>query len=176
MGRDRRVAELATLLVIGAWAGGCGKAEQKSAAPAPSASVRPKTPDRLAPGELAPGTVEVWGFAAPKELTLERRFPDAAHFVGQVGPEQLANYVRARVEAERVEIGAARTVFPSVRIKGGPPDKTFRIEVLSDRTGTRLVIKDITPPPVVEGLSEEERWRRAGLTPKGEPLDPNKLQ
>jgi len=186
VGRHRRVTDpprrglrsvVVFVLVIG-FSAGCGKNENKNVVPAtaPSASARPKTPDRLAPGELAPGTIEVWGFVAPKQLTLERRFPDAAHFVGSVGPEQLANYIRTRVEAERVEIGAARTVFPSARIKGGPPGKTFRFEVLRDRTGTRLVVLDITPPPVVEGLSDEERWRRAGLTPQGEPLDRNKLQ
>ncbi len=134
-------------------------------------SAKPGGPDRLAAGELAPGTVQVFGFVAPRELALERRFPDAAHFTGTVPAESIANYVRQRVEAERVEIGAARTVFPAAHIKGGAPDRIFRIEVLSDGPISKLVIRDITPPPLEPGLSEEERWRRAGFGPDGKVLN-----
>jgi hypothetical protein len=132
--------------------------------------------DRLAPGELAPGTTEVWGFVAPKEMRLDREFPSQAFLVGPVSAEALANYVRGRVDAERVEIGAARTVFPAARIKAGKPDRTYRFEVLKDGLGSRLVIRDITPPPIEPGLSDEERWKKAGLTPEGKPLDPKKVE
>lgn len=142
----------------------------------PGASSSGKPMDRLAPGELAPGGPEVWGFVAPREMRLDQQFPAHAFLVGPVSAEALANYVRARVEAERVEIGAARTVFPAARIKGGKPDRTYRFEVLKEGAGSRLVIKDITPPPVEPGLSDEERWKKAGLTPDGKPLDPKKVQ
>ncbi len=135
-----------------------------------------KPMDRLAPGELSPGTEEVWGFVAPREMRLAQRFPAEAFFVGSVAPEAVANYVRERVEADRVEIGAARTVFPAVRVKAGKPDRTFRIEVLKEGAGARLVIKDITPPPLEPGLTDEERWKKAGLTPDGKPIDPKKLE
>ena len=141
-------------------------------APPPDRSGKPA--DRLAPGELAPGTVEVWGFRAPKQMRLDRRFPDAAHFVGAVPAEALANYVRERVEAERVEVGAARTVFPKVRIKGGNPNRVYQFDIVKDGASSKLVLRDITPPPVEPGLSDEERWRRAGMTPDGKPLDPKK--
>lgn len=161
---------VAALAVASGSAVGCesGSRAPRYGPPGPSASAGGV--DRLAPGELAPGTQQVFGFAAPRELTLERRFPDAAHFTGVVPAESVANYVRQRVEAERVEIGAARTVFPSVRIKGGAPDRVYRIEVVSDAPITKLVIKDITPPPLEPGLTDEERWRRAGFTADGKPL------
>jgi hypothetical protein len=145
-------------------------------APRPAASQGRKPPDRLAPGELGPGKVKVFGFVAPRQMRLERRFPDAAHFVGQARPEAVANYVRERVAVERVEMGAGRTVFPRVAIKGGPEGHVFRIEVVSDTPNTRLVIRDITRPPTTPGLSEAERWKKAGLRPDGTQIDRDKAQ
>ena len=155
-------------------ASACDSGKGLEFAPVPSRSAKPA--DRLGPGELAPGTVEVWGFRAPKQMRLDRRFPDAAHFVGAVPAEALANYVRERVEVERVEIGAARTVFPKVRVKGGNPDRVYQFDIVKDGTSSKLVLRDITPPPVEPGLSDEERWRRAGMTPDGKQIDPKKLQ
>ncbi len=154
---------------------GCNSTEEPSA-PAPAASKGQKPPDRLAPGELAPGKVEVFGFVAPRQMRLERRYPDAAHFVGQARPEAVANYVRERVAVERVEMGAARTVFPRAAIKGGPQGHVFRIEVVTDTPNTRLVIRDITPPPTTPGLTEAERWKKAGLRPDGTQIDRDKAQ
>jgi hypothetical protein len=136
----------------------------------------PKPVDRLAPNELEPGTVKAFGLIVPKSMRLERLYPDAAHIVGSVSPDAVANYVRQRVNASQVEIGAARTIFPAVHIKGGPPDRTFRIEIVAERGKTRLVIRDITPPQTVQGLSQAERWRQAGLTPDGKLLDPKHMQ
>jgi hypothetical protein len=132
--------------------------------------------DRLAPGELAPGRAEAFGLVLPRDLNVEARFPDAVHATGAVSPEALANYVRVRVEVAHVEIGAARTVFPRARIKGGNAERSYRIEVVTDGPRTRLVVRDITPPPTVQGISEAERWRRAGMTPNGELIAPKKQQ
>jgi hypothetical protein len=133
--------------------------------------------DHLAPDELAPGKTEVYGFAVPRGMEVESRIADRAYVSGRVSPEALANYVREQVVVSHVEIGAARTVFPMARIKAGPADRVFTIEVLPDGPRTRLVIKDVTPPPPPPpGLTEAERWRAAGLTPDGRPLDPKKLE
>lgn len=140
----------------------------------PAASGKPL--DRLEPGELASGKVKVFGFVAPESMRLERKFPDAAHLVGQVKPEAVANYVRKQVQVEHVEIGAARTVFPKVTINGGDPARVYRIEVAADGPDTRLVLLDVTPPPTVQGLSEEERWKRAGFGPDGTQLQRDKVQ
>lgn len=136
----------------------------------------PKPVDRLAPNELEPGTTKVFGLVIPKKMRLERLYPDAAHVVGGVSPDAVANYVRPRVDASQVEISAARTIFPAARIKGGPPHKTFRIEIVSERGKTQLVIRDITPPPTTQGLSEAQRWKQAGLAPDGKLLDPKHMQ
>jgi hypothetical protein len=133
--------------------------------------------DHLGPDELAPSKVEVYGFRLPRGMEIESRMADRAYLSGQVSPEGLANYVREQVVVSHVEIGAARTVFPMARIKAGPADRVFNLEVLPDGARTRLVIKDVTPPPPpIPGLTDEERWRAAGLTPDGRPLDPKKLE
>ena len=181
LGGDRRVKRLAfaSLLVPALALGGCrcsrsgddGSDPQANA----SASARPPV-DRLAPGELAEGPTSAFGLMFPQKMRLERRFLDSAHAAGPVPPEAVANYVRQRVEATHVEIGAARTVFPRVRIKGGAPDKLYRIEVVANGANTLLVLRDVTPPPLEPGLSNEERWKRAGMTPEGKPLDPKKME
>ena len=45
--------------------------------------------------------------------------------------------------------------------------------VAGNASPTRLVVRDVTPhgangPPT---MTNEERWRQAGLTPDGKPLD-----
>lgn len=132
--------------------------------------------DRLAPGELGEGKADAFGLTLPRELVIDARFPEAVHASGPVTPEALANYVRTRVDVAHVEIGAARTVFPRARIKAGAAEKTYRIEVVPDGARTRLVVRDITPAPTIQGISEEERWRRAGMKPNGELIAPNKQQ
>jgi hypothetical protein len=159
---------------------GVGCHGKRPAPPAPAASVASATTlplDHLAPDELAPGKAEVYGFAVPRGMEVETQLPDRAYIRGRVSPEALANYVREQVVVSHVEIGAARTVFPMARIKSGPPDRIFNLEVLPDGSQTRLVIKDVTPlPPPPPGMTDAERWRAAGLTPDGRPLDPQKLE
>jgi hypothetical protein len=167
------------LLVVGV----CGlvgcRAERQAPAPVASTSATPAPVplDHLATDELAPGKAEVYGFAVPRDMQVESQLIDRAYVSGRVSPEALANYVRQRVTVSHVEIGAARTVFPMARINGGPTDRFFTLEVLPDGPRTRLVIKDTTPPPPpVQGLSDAERWRAAGLGPDGRPLDLKKLE
>jgi hypothetical protein len=132
--------------------------------------------DRLAPGELGAGKANVFGFRVPRGMRVEAVFSDAAHLSGRVDPMALASYVRDRVVTGHVEVAAARTTFPAVRIRGGDPKRVYRIEIVPHSAQTRLVLRDVTPKPSVEGLSEAERWRQAGMTPKGELLDPKSLE
>jgi hypothetical protein len=162
--------------LCGLW--GC-RGERSAPGPASSAaaSAAALPLDHLASDELAPGKAEVYGFAVPREMEVESRLDDRAYVSGRVSPEALANYVRQRVTVSHVEIGAARTVFPMARIKGGPEGRVFTLEVLPDGPKTRLVIKDVTPPPPPPpGLTDAERWRAAGLGPDGKPLDLKKLE
>jgi hypothetical protein len=152
--------------------------EAERAAPAhtaPPASQKPL--DRLAPGELAPGSGKVFGFDVPDGMAVRGKFHDVAYLHGNVEADALANYVRERVVVAHVEIGAARTVFPNARIKAGPPDRYFQIEVVRGTGSTELVIRDVTPgPKAPDDLSPEERWRRAGRRPDGRPFDITELR
>lgn len=140
--------------------------------PAPSASAAPETPvDRLAPGELAPGELEVFGFPVPREMELKHRFPDTVYIQGRVRAEDVSNYVRKHVVVAHVEVGAARTVFPRARIKGDPKKRVFRLDVVAVGPRTKLVIRDVTKSPAPRGLSQKERWERAGFSAQGELLN-----
>ena len=154
-------------------AASCRKEKAPSPLPGP-APVASTALDRLLPGELAEGPERALGLAVPRDMHFERVFDDSAVARGRVGAEALANYVRNRVDAATVEIGAARTLFPRAHVKGQPNDKTVRIEVIREVDSTVLYLRDTTPPPVPPGLTEEERWRRQGVVP-GKPFDPKAL-
>jgi hypothetical protein len=149
---------------------GCSRKEPPPP-PAPRAAVSSTAFDRLLPGELAEGNERALGLAVPRDMHLERVFDDSAVARGRVGAEALANYVRKRVDAKTVEIGAARTLFPKAHVKGQPDEKTVRIEVARDHDATVLFLFDTTPPTIPPGLTEDERWRKAGVI-RGKPFDP----
>lgn len=143
--------------------------------PAPNESA--KALDRLLPGELRPGEEEAFGLLLPHGMRVIGRFDRTVHAAGNLKPEDVANYVRDRVVVDRVELGAASTLFPNARIKNAPPSKRFLIEVVSAAPArTVLKVRDITPPPPTQGLSEAERWKRAGLRPDGRLAEPETMQ
>jgi hypothetical protein len=153
---------------------GCAKRESPPPAPVPAPASSIASADRLLPGELAEGHERAMGLAVPRDMRLLRVFDDSAVARGRIAADAVSNYVRKRVDASSVEIGAARTVFPKAHVKGQPDSKVVRIEVLADVDSTELMLRDLTPPEVPVGLSEEERWRKAGVVP-GKPFDPNSL-
>ncbi len=138
-----------------------------SSAPPPAASV---PVDRLAPGELAPGKSQVFGFDIPKEMEIKSRGIDRVVLEGEVDANAVVTYVRDRVVVSHVELGAGRTIFPRARIRQGAPDRVYQLEVVPIRRLTQLVIQDVTPQPDPGNLSQEERWRRAGRGPDGKPI------
>ncbi len=144
---------------------------------APSAGApQPKTPDRLPPGELLEGEEDVFGFAIPKPMKIRAHFGDSVHLAGVVPPGTIEGYISARVNASRVEVAGQRTTYPEVTIKGGDPKRVYQIDVISHGDEVRMVIRDMTPLPAIPGLTEEERWKRAGLKPNGELIDPKRLE
>jgi hypothetical protein len=162
-------------------AAGCHRDDEVHTGAAPSAPTHAAASasapvDRLAPGELAEGTDTAFGLAIPRDLKVERRFDDSITAGAEMPSEWVANYVRRRVDADKVEIGPTRTVFDRARVKGGAPDKLLRIEVVQTPLEAQLVVRDVTPKPIDPGLSEDERWRKAGLSPNGRPLDPEHSQ
>jgi hypothetical protein len=130
--------------------------------------------DSLLPDELAEGKEQALGLLLPRDLRVLRNFRDSVVARGRVTPEALTDYVRKRVSASAVETSLERTTFPRVHVNGTAPDRQVKIAIVRDVEATMLFVDDITPPQQVPGLSEEERWRRAGVNPK-DPLDPTKL-
>lgn len=172
MGRHRR---LTYLLLAALLLGGC-KSKHTAAPDGDTGDApRAKTPDRVAPGSLLEGDKVVFGFRAPHALQLRAQFRDAAHFEGRAKLAELEDYVRTRVIVRHVEVTPARTVFPRAKIRGGDPERLYQFELTPQGSQVQLVIRDVTPPPTVQ-MSEEERWRQAGLTPKGQLLNPNELE
>lgn len=130
--------------------------------------------DSLVPDELAQGKEQAFGLFLPRDLQVLRSFRDSFVARGRVTPEALTDYVRKRVSASAVETSLERTTFPRVHVNGEPPNRQVKIAIVRDGEATMLLVDDITPPEQLPGLSEEERWRRAGVNPKN-PLDPTKL-
>jgi hypothetical protein len=159
------------LIVVGLAA--CERKESPSTLP-PTPSASEKAADRLLPGELAEGRERMMGLAVPRDMRVVRVFDDSAVASGRVDLESVSNYVRKRVDAASAEIGAARTLFPRAHVKGQPDEKVVRIEIVRQIGSTELLFYDITPPVHLPGLSDEERWRKAGVIP-GKPIDPNAL-
>jgi hypothetical protein len=139
--------------------------------PSPTATL-----DRLQGDEVLPGREMIFGIEVPRGLRIAARFADSAQLTGQGEPEAVANHFRGHVLAEHVEIGANRTIFPRVYVKGDKKKRIYRIEIHRSRNLTTVNIRDITPPPVPQGLSEKERWERAGRSPDGSLKDPLKAQ
>lgn len=173
---SRTAATITIALGLVTWA--CNEEEAPLAPPPAPIAAPPQatTPDRLPPGELMEGTEEAFGLPLPKKMRIDAAFRDSVHAIGSVDPGVLSNYVRQRVLVSHVEMADKRFVFPAVRIRGGDKDKIYRIEVQDRGHQSKLVVRDITPAPKVEGLTEAERWERAGMTPNGRLIDPNTLE
>jgi len=181
---ERRVRRLPTIALVAlcttgvaALALGCDRGAGPPA-PSTSASGKPKTPDRLAPGELAEGKGTLFGLKIPVGMQVDAQFPHSGHASGIVSAAQLADYVRQRVEVARVELGASGTVFPQAIIKGSDRERRYRIEVSSKGRTSKLSVQWLNPakPPAVTGLSEEKRWERAGITPDGKLIGQQQLE
>src|SRR5258708_6915542 len=119
------------LVVFGALLAGCAKREPPPPPPAATTAISTAV-DRLLPGELAEGGERALGLVLPRDVHVERAFDDSVVARGHVGAEALANYVRRRVDAARVEIGAARTLFTRAHVKGQPDTQSVRIEVVRE--------------------------------------------
>lgn len=134
--------------------------------------------DRLAPGELEPSDELAFGLPLPQGMRVVRRFDDATHAKGKIDHDELVAYLKRRLATSHVTYELDKVVFDKVKLRNAPneADRTLRIEVWVDRGMTWLRVTDTTVPPAVEGLSEAERWRRAGMHPDGSPLDPEALK
>ena len=125
--------------------------------------------DSVPEGTLAEGTMDAFGLKLPRGMKLKASMPDTVFASGGLSLEQVANYVRERVEADRVETTPRKTVFRSAKLEG--TTRVLHIEVSAYGSNmVELVVRDETRRPATEGLSEEQRWKQVGLTPDGKVL------
>jgi len=158
--------------------GGCKRRPPPTIAPreaSPKATASAPPADHALPNEIAEGTEKAFGLPIPRQMRVVSRFEDVVFASGDVAPELVANYVKQRVIAGHVETGPAKTVFTGATLRNNPTS-TLRVDVISRNGDTELTVRDETRPPAREGLTEAERWKELGLSPKGTPLDPTHLE
>lgn len=179
VGKSLRSWRLAVLLVGGAVASlgsGCKREVQTTPSePAPVASSAASLPvDHLLPGELAEGAARAYGLVLPRGFVVTQRFEGSIFAHGSADTEATTAFVRRRITSSTEELGPGRTTFQNAKIKGASDAPFVRIDISAENPGTLIVVRDLSPVQVEQGLSQEERWRRAGLKPNGELLDPKR--
>lgn len=134
-----------------------------------------RSPDRLPPGELLEGPDEFFGFSVPRGMRGQLKAPGLVEITGRADFDKLATYTKDRIAVRHAEMLEDRLIFRNARILG-TKDRLFDLTVSRQRLGSRLEILEITKKPGTKGLSEEERWKRAGLKPGGGLIDPNSME
>ncbi|CAN5917692.1 hypothetical protein BH11MYX4_BH11MYX4_13510 [soil metagenome] len=174
MGSRRRLTTVALALALAATA--CSSCKRKTEGPKTEDA---PPPDRLAPGEIVEGTEHAFGLPLPRASHVAARFQSSVDVTSTVTPEQLANFVRARVKEGKVTQGTSSTKLEDV-IPRDDKNRRLTIEVRPLRAGngnrSEMVVRDTTPPPGDPKLTEEERWKKAGMTPTGQLLDPKRVE
>jgi hypothetical protein len=132
-------------------------------------------PDRLKPDERLPEAETAFGLPIPPGMRLTRHFDDSAYFSGPVELQSALEHVRSHVQAQDVELMGRSAIFARAYINGDALQRLFRIEVTPLANGSQVYLKNITPQAATRGLSETEKWSRAGRNPDGTPLDPNQM-
>ncbi len=173
MGVRHRLSDLVVVLVATALVASCKRSPPRN-------EVAPPPPvDHLAPDEVVEGNERAFGLPLPRDSKVEARFAASVHVTSVLAPEKLANFVRARVKGGAITAGGAATKMDDVTAVADPA-RVLSIEVRETRghplAKSEMIVRDTTPPPFDPTLSEEERWKRAGLTPSGKVLDPSRLE
>jgi hypothetical protein len=170
MGTRRRLAVLGVGLALV-----CASCRRKAIEETPSAA----PPDRLLPGELVEGTERAFGLPLPRESRVLTRFATSVHVTSSATPEQLKTFLQARTSdgkwSQRDETSRVGGLIPR-----DDKNKRLTLDIRPIRTGdgqrSEMIVQDATPPPFDPTLSEEERWKKAGMTPQGQILDPTHLE
>ena len=135
--------------------------------PAPVVTTKVDVAD---PDELAEGKERAFGFPVPRAMRVEARFEDAVYLVGRVPFASLNNYIRERVVAGDIDTGPAKTVYGKASLKAGKK-QLLELSVVNDYGSIELVVRDRTRKAVEKGLTDEQRWKRAGLTQDGQVIE-----
>jgi hypothetical protein len=145
--------------------------------PRPPVTAAPAAPapDRVDPGEVPEGAEQAFGLPIPRAMRVDARFPDAVRAEGPVPLDATANYVRARVVAERVETGPAKTVFSRATLKSAP-DRLLRVEVIAHGDRTEMIVRDETRPPSSDAVKPTDPWNKPGFDPRDRQADPKRFE
>lgn len=135
--------------------------------------------DHLAPGEIAEGREKAFSLALPRESRILLKMPNAIQVESFLRPEELSNFVRARVKTTMIAAGADGTTFDQAVVPA-EPNRILQIEVRPAQPSPRnarssMMIRDVTPLPAPPKVSDEEAWKNVGRTPDGKPLDQNHM-
>lgn len=132
--------------------------------------------DHLAENEVIEGKERAFALPLPHHAQVTGRFATSITVKSPLKPEELANFVRARVKEGNIVAGGAATRFENVVVPAEPA-RRLTIEVrrtaLTGDVRSEMTVRDTTPPPVEPGLTDEQRFQKAGMTPDGKLLDPN---
>jgi len=140
---------------------------------APLASAPPA--DHLGQDELLEGKERAFGIALPRDLVVERRYPDTVYASGPMTVRALVLYFAPRLQGGSLRESATVATFERVGAPGLPPDTELTLHLALAVGKTTLTISSTTYPPAPVLPDEESRWRQTGLTPNGKILDPTHL-
>ncbi len=152
---------------------GCKKRETETTRPPPRA------PDKLAPDESPEGAEMLHGLRLPRRSRVADQLGPYTIVRSQLPADQLATYVRQRVEGGNVTAGAASTVLNGVTAKGGDPTALLEIKVQPTHDPaftSEMHVRVLPKPQLPPEATEEERWRAAGVTPDGKLIDRQKRE
>lgn len=148
------------------------KAEQVEPPPAP--------PDRLAPGEIPLSREKAFALSLPLGAKVTKGYGGVVHVSTSLSPEALSNFVRKHVAGGKVSSGTSTTRFEGVTVPAEPKrflDVEVRPGRYVDNVRSEMIVRDVTPVnDPAKFKTEEERWRAAGYTKDGKPLDPKIMQ
>ena len=143
-----------------------------------SSSAEPRI-DHLAAGEMLEGNVTAYALKLPRGYSRTVTVKRAISAEGPGKPEDVTNYIRARVRSGDVHVGASSTRFVGVRVPE-EAERILNIVVEPDfRPGrVRVLVEDMTPlpEPPADQRDPASRMKSVGLTMDGKPIDPKRFE
>jgi len=176
MGTRRRLSATTGLVFVVGTLLACTSCKRDEKPP----PVETKPPDHLVVGEVVEGKDRAFGLPLPRMSRVASRAEATVNVFSPLSPEDLVNFVKARVKDGKVTPGSSSTLLLGV-VPLEDPAKRLSIDVHAFRGNdttvrSEMIVRDMTPLPTEPGLTDEQRWKKAGLTPDGRIADPTHLQ
>lgn len=169
------IAVRRTLTIAASIALAACKTEPPPAPAEPPAAPAKSAVDHVDPHEVPEGAEDAFGLPIPRAMRVSARLGDAVRARGDLPLDDVANYVRERVIADRVETGPAKTVFAKVTLKSGKGG-TLRVEVIRVAERTELYVRDVTAPQASDVVKPADPWYKPGFDPKDRKADPTRFE